>query len=77
MRAQADANLIALELGELFMRSIPVCRECLNRWNTLGKRAAGSLLQEVIQSRQGCEEQIGGAEQIVTPIAHELGWIPL
>jgi len=74
VRAQSDVNLIALKLGELFMRSIPVCKGCLSRWNRLGNSAADSLLQEVTQSRQGCEDQVAGAEQILMPVARELGW---
>ena len=73
----SDADRIADTLTEIFHSSAPLIRECLSRWGDLEKQAAESLLQEVLCLAGAQSDQPKGvaAEQILLPVAQELGWV--
>jgi hypothetical protein len=73
----SDADRIADALTKIFYSSAPLIRECLSRWSALERHAALSLLQEVLCVAGAQSDQPKGvaAEQILLPVAQELGWI--
>jgi hypothetical protein len=71
--AESDLPRVAEKLATIFDQSVPGMKVCMGRWEALQRRASLSLLEEVVtlagDAPDGC-----GAEQILLPVARELGW---
>jgi glycosyltransferase involved in cell wall biosynthesis len=74
VESESEVSRVAERLVALFHQSLPGMKHCSERWESLQQRASRALIEEVLSlagdAPAGC-----GAEQILVPIARELGWI--
>jgi hypothetical protein len=72
--SESEVSCVAERLGDLFYQNLPGIKQCMDRWESLQQRASRALIQEVLslagEAPVGC-----GAEQLLLPVARELGWM--
>jgi hypothetical protein len=72
--SESEVSCVAERLGVLFYQNLPGIKQCMDRWESLQQRASRALIQEVLslagEAPVGC-----GAEQLLLPVARELGWM--
>lgn len=73
VESESEVSRVVEMLAVLFQQSLPGMKQCMERWESLQQRASGALLEEVLslagEAPVGC-----GAEQMLLPVARELGW---
>ncbi len=74
VESESEVSRVGERLAVLFQQSLPGIKQCMERWESLQQRASRALIEEVLslagEAPGGC-----GAEQILRPIARDLGWI--